>query len=282
MGKLKSEERAKLVYPLQTLKPYGPASAGLDRPTGLVVEHALSELAQSPPFRGKSWDYIRNNGFDIITTVHKGAQDAAVKAADKFVKSSPMYAQNRKYQAALVAVEPGTGRVLAYFGGHNGAGVDYAGWYRDEFGEPKGRGRYPPGSSFKVYTLAAALQSGISLKSLWDSSSPHEFPPRRVGANAVRRLHCRVLRTLVHGGDDVESVIADVVPTLAPERRRLGQLAEGMLDNKSGRPVQARRGWAIGLECLQRIDELGALLRLEFAHLDQGIEGGLPPLGRVG
>ncbi len=186
MGKLTPEERARLVYPLETLKQYSPAVAGLDLPTGIVVEHALSELAQSREFSGKSWDYIRNNGFRIITTVHKGAQDAATRAADKFAKSSPMYAQSRKYQAALVAIEPGTGRVLAYFGGHNGAGVDYAGWYYDEDGDPKGRGRYPPGSSFKVYTLAAALRDGISLNSWWDSSSPHEFPPRRVGANAIR------------------------------------------------------------------------------------------------
>jgi membrane peptidoglycan carboxypeptidase len=186
LGNLTSDERAKLVYPLETLKTQDPASAGLDQPTGLVVEHALSELAQSPAFQGKSWDYIRNSGFQIITTVHKGAQDAATRAADKVVKSSPMYAQSRKYQAALVAIEPGTGRVLAYFGGHNGAGVDYAGWYRDEDGDPKGRGSHPPGSSFKVYTLAAALRDGISLNSRWDSSSPHEFPPRRVGANAVR------------------------------------------------------------------------------------------------
>ncbi|HEX6873767.1 MAG TPA: transglycosylase domain-containing protein [Micromonosporaceae bacterium] len=186
LGKLAPEARGKLVYPLATLKPYTPASAGLDQPTGLVVEHVLSELAQSPAFRGRSWDFIRNNGFKIVTTVHKGAQDAAVRAADKFAKTSPMYAQNRKYQAALVAVEPGTGRVLAYFGGHNGAGADYAGWYYDEDGNPKGYGRYPPGSSFKVYTVAAALRDGISLKSWWDSSSPHDFPPRRVGANAIR------------------------------------------------------------------------------------------------
>lgn len=186
LGKLTPEDRAALVYPLESLKPYVPASAGLDRPTGLVVEHALSELAQSPVFRGKSWDFIRNNGFQIITTVHKGAQDAAVRAADKFVKSSPMYIQSRKYQAALVAIQPGTGRVLAYFGGHDGAGADYAGWYRDEDGDPKGHGRYPPGSSSKVYTLAAALRDGISLNSWWDSSSPHEFPPRRVGSKAIR------------------------------------------------------------------------------------------------
>ena len=60
----------------------------------------------------------------------------------------------------MVAVEPGTGRVLAYYGGHDGKGNDYAGFYFDENGEATGVGRYPPGSSFKVYTLAAALKAG--------------------------------------------------------------------------------------------------------------------------
>ena len=46
-----------------------------------------------------------------------------------------MNEQPANLQAALVAVEPGTGRVLAYFGGHDGKGADYAGFYFDENGE---------------------------------------------------------------------------------------------------------------------------------------------------
>ena len=45
-----------------------------------------------------------------------------------------MYGQPANLQAALVAVEPGTGRVLAYYGGHDGKGNDYAGFYYDEAG----------------------------------------------------------------------------------------------------------------------------------------------------
>ena len=75
-----------------------------------------------------------------------------------------MFGQPANLQAALVAVQPGTGRVLAYYGGHDGTDVDYAGFYFDEKGEATGVGRHPPGSSFKVYTLAAALKAGYSLQ----------------------------------------------------------------------------------------------------------------------
>ena len=88
-----------------------------------------------------------------------------------------MNGQPANLQAALVAVEPGTGRVLAYYGGHDGKGNDYAGFYFDENGEATGVGRHPPGSSFKVYTLAAALKAGISLNSYWQWT-PHDMPGR--------------------------------------------------------------------------------------------------------
>ena len=49
-----------------------------------------------------------------------------------------MAGQPTNLQAALVAVEPGTGRVLAYYGGDDGTGADYAGFYIDEDGDVTG------------------------------------------------------------------------------------------------------------------------------------------------
>ena len=74
------------------------------------------------------------------------------------------------------AVEPGTGRVLAYYGGSDGTGSDYAGWYFEEDGTATGYGSHPPGSTFKVYDLAEALRQNISLESVFDSPASKEFP----------------------------------------------------------------------------------------------------------
>jgi membrane peptidoglycan carboxypeptidase len=168
-----------LQYP-DTVIDDNPAArqSGLDRPTGLVVNHVLSELRQTEPFKGKAKDYLRNGGFQIVTTIDKGAQDAAEAAADIRRTSAPavVRGQPADWQAALVAVEPGTGRVLAYFGGASGTGSDYAGWYYDDAGDPHGFGQHPPGSSFKVYDLAEALHQKVSVKSHWDSPAVKEFP----------------------------------------------------------------------------------------------------------
>ncbi|MCW2641453.1 MAG: Peptidoglycan glycosyltransferase [Dactylosporangium sp.] len=168
-----------LQYP-DTVIDYNPDAyrSGLDRPTGVAVNHVLSELRQTDAFRGKPKDYIANGGFRIITTIDKQVQDAAEAAADIRRLTAPQADQGQPadWQAALVAVEPGTGRVLAYYGGSEGAGADYAGWYYDEAGDPRGFGQHPPGSSFKVYDLAEALRQKVSVKSHWDSPPTKEFP----------------------------------------------------------------------------------------------------------
>jgi membrane peptidoglycan carboxypeptidase len=160
--------------------PYDPKrnQTGLDRPTGLVVNHVLAEIVASPQFRGQSWDAIRNGGYTIVTTVDVRAQAALEAVVDPTATGSLMNGQPKELQAAGVLVQPGTGRVLAYYGGASGIGSDYAGWYLDEDGVATGYGAHRAGTSFMPYALAAALKDGISLDSMWDSRSPRRFPGR--------------------------------------------------------------------------------------------------------
>jgi membrane peptidoglycan carboxypeptidase len=179
LGYLTPEEAAALTFPETVTKSDpSPRQSGLDRPTGLVVAHALSELRQADAFKDKPAGYIENGGFRIVTTIDKRVQDAAEASADIRRSTAPaaVRGQPKNWQAALVAVEPGSGRVLAYYGGSDGAGADYAGWYYAEDGTPRGFGQHPPGSSFKVYDLAEALRQKVSVKSRWDSPASKEFP----------------------------------------------------------------------------------------------------------
>ena len=111
----------------------------------------MSELTHTPgsAFLGADWNTISNHGYKIITTIDKSAEDAAVKYASHASKASPtrIPALPKKLQAAIVAVQPGTGRVIAYYGGDNGNGVDYAGIYYDKDGDP---GRVRPLSGWII------------------------------------------------------------------------------------------------------------------------------------
>lgn len=179
LGYLTPEEAQALQYPTTVLAIDPSAELrDLDGPTGLAVRHVLSELRQRDPFRDQPPDYIGRAGLHIITTIDPRIQAAAEAAADIRRPTAPevVRGQPATWQAALVAVEPGTGRVLAYYGGNDGTGADHAGWFFDTSGTPTGFGQHPPGSSFKVYDLAEALRQGISLDSVWDSPQVKEFP----------------------------------------------------------------------------------------------------------
>jgi membrane peptidoglycan carboxypeptidase len=166
-GYLSKDAAKALVFP-EPVAYDAKAGTGMERSVGLAATHALAELAATTEFKGKSWSQIVNGGYKIVTTVDQQAQLALEKAADGQVEGSALFGQPKNLQAAAVLVEPGTGRVLAYFGNHAGNGADYAGWYVNDKGEAVGFGSHPPGGTFYVHTLAAALKAGISVKSMWD------------------------------------------------------------------------------------------------------------------
>jgi membrane peptidoglycan carboxypeptidase len=186
LGYLTQDQINGLTYPT-TIKPYdGRArSAALSQPVGLIVNHVLSELTHgTSPLHGLSQRAIIEGGYRIFTTIDARAQRAVEKSADATVSGSVMSGQPANLQAAAVLVEPGTGRVLGYFGGSDGRGADYAGIYYDDKGEAAGFGAHPPGGSFTVHTLAAGLKAGISLDSYWPWR-PYDMAGR-TGINQIR------------------------------------------------------------------------------------------------
>jgi membrane peptidoglycan carboxypeptidase len=184
---LSAADAAALTYP-STVRPFtGPAADnGFGTPAGLVVNHVLDELTHTDlsPFKGRTWESIASGGYSITTTLDPRAQHALERTADGAVSGSVMSGEPSNLQTAGVVVEPATGRVLAYFGGHDGRGSDYASFYFDENSEATGVGRHPPGSSFMAYTLAAALKANFSLQSRWQWT-PHQQDGRGA-ANPVR------------------------------------------------------------------------------------------------
>ncbi|GAA4790440.1 penicillin-binding transpeptidase domain-containing protein [Streptomyces ziwulingensis] len=124
----------------------------------------------------------RNPGGDVVTTVHPAAQRAAYRGLGGRT-------------GAVAAIEPATGRILALVstpsydpGKLSGNGKDALRTWRRLNGDPDRpmlnravRRTYPPGSTFKVVTAAAALDAGLvrDLDAPTRSADPYTLPGTR-------------------------------------------------------------------------------------------------------
>ena len=131
----------------KVVKPKDDSRLGISGPRQLIVQRVLAELDAA----GISEDEVYTRGLEIRTTIDEKAQKAAESAISKTFGGLTKAQRNMKN--ALVAVDPQTGGVLAYYGGPYGK--NYAG--RADYFDYASLGSAAPGSSFKPYTLATAL-----------------------------------------------------------------------------------------------------------------------------
>jgi membrane peptidoglycan carboxypeptidase len=127
-------------------------------PEGYLVTQVLEELEEL----GFPEDVVDVRGLRIDTTLDRQMQASAGQAVEQVTGAQPPDGVYR----ALVSVQPGTGRVLASYAGHDFVSRPF---------DAVTQGRAQAGSSFKPYVLAAALREGISLRSRFDGSSPQTF-----------------------------------------------------------------------------------------------------------
>ena len=107
----------------------------------------------------------------VDTTFVAALQDAAEAAVERGLRSTG----KPSLQAALVAIDPATGNVLALVGGRD---------YRRSSFNRASRSRRQPGSAFKPFVFAAALERGMSpVTVLSDVSEPVTLRAALIASN---------------------------------------------------------------------------------------------------
>ena len=154
-GWLEKEKAAKIKFPIINPRVTSGALAG---PKGYVISWVERELNQL----GFTDEQLMIGGYIIKTTLVKDAQEAAVAAVNK---EAPTKAPENLH-IGLVAIRPGTGEILAMYGGQD--------YLKYQFNAAT-QGITSGGSSFKAFTLVAALEEGIPLTSVWNGDSPKVY-----------------------------------------------------------------------------------------------------------
>lgn len=161
LGHLSAEEVGGLkARPLPTPPPAEPVR-GSDYFTERVKQALLDDprLGQTPRER---FEAVFKGGLTIRTTLDPYMQQQAEQAVTDIVPDT-----GGEFRAALVSVEPTTGAVRALVGGADFPTAQF---------DLATQGGRQPGSSFKVFTLMAALESGFTPNDTVLGSAPCAIP----------------------------------------------------------------------------------------------------------
>jgi membrane peptidoglycan carboxypeptidase len=119
-------------------------------PNGLIQRQVIRELMELFNIDEQT---LNTQGLQVTTSIEPQAQKAAENAVSKYMEG-----QHPDMRTAVVSIDPHNGAVKAYYGGSDANGFDFA------------QAGLQTGSSFKVFTLIAALEQGIGLGYQVDSS----------------------------------------------------------------------------------------------------------------
>jgi membrane peptidoglycan carboxypeptidase len=178
LGYITPEEHAiSLAVPVaQDLNPTVPVNGCAASPFPYFCDYAIRQFRINPLFGETPEDreeLLRVGGLTINTTLDMNAQVAAQDAVFGYIPAEDPSGK----AAAIAMVQPGTGRVQAM--AQNRTWGDGAGQTTYNYAVNEDEGGtigMQPGSTFKIFTIASAMQQGLNPYERVNTSSQMLFP----------------------------------------------------------------------------------------------------------
>ncbi|WP_103340313.1 transglycosylase domain-containing protein [Amycolatopsis sp. CA-126428] len=186
---LRADERTAAQFPTPI-----PKNANKEQDSGKMTYQLQQRIKEELGAKGYDETKLFATGAKIYTTIDPAAQDAADQAVQQGMKGQT----DEKLLAALVAVDPKTGGILAYNYGPETV-KDKDG--QDAIGQDRANQARNPGSSMKPFDLTGFLKMGGGLGDIFDGSDNRKFPGvakpvRNAGDNESCGPQCTVARAM--------------------------------------------------------------------------------------
>jgi len=219
-----------------------PPTVEKSKPKGGTNYFLMDTVRKELKAKGFTDAEIDLGGFKVITTFDKRSQTAAVKA----VRQERPTIKAKGVHIGLSAVEAGTGRVIAMYGGETAGNLNEA-----------TQARIQPGSAFKAFALSGALQDGISLKSRFQGTSPYKVPGTDAEVNNEFNQSYGANVDLVKATEDsINTAYVDLAVQMGPQKVVDAAIAAGIPEDTPG--LNANPVVPLGTASVHNIDMASA------------------------